>query len=260
MPLITDRTPNSWQDLEELVTAFLCECGMDARRQVTLELPRGAVDVDVIAEEAVDGIVHQTICECKNWETNIPRAVVHAFRTVMQETGAHRGYIVSRVGFQTGAIEAAEATNIELVTFEQFQEIYFDKWFKKRIWAVEEEVGGFPTYYEPLGKPGYGKLESDEERAAYDAVWEKYLFAGLMRLPFSPHIRMFREYPYPELPFDISKMAEEGVVVPDDIATASGYREFLDLLVGYCKKGLIELRQVNPLTRDQRPEDVDRDD
>ncbi len=34
-----------------------------------------------------------------------PREKVHAFRTVMDETGANRGYIISRVGFQIGAIE-----------------------------------------------------------------------------------------------------------------------------------------------------------
>ncbi len=35
------------------------------------------------------------------------------------------------------------------------------------------------TYYEMIfGKPGYSLLESDEERAAFDAVWHKYLFAG----------------------------------------------------------------------------------
>jgi hypothetical protein len=63
----------------------------------------------------------------EDWRTNVPREKVHAFRTVMDETGANRGYIISRIGFQIGAIEAADATNAELLTFEQFQERYFDK-------------------------------------------------------------------------------------------------------------------------------------
>jgi len=184
MPLITDKLPAAWDQLEELVTAILNECGMKARRHASLQLPRGSVDVDVLAEETVDGIVHRTICECKNWQANIPKEVVHAFRTVMQETGAHRGYIISRVGFQVGAFEAARATNIELATFAEFQNIYFEKWITKRIWAIENEIGDFNSYYEPLGRPGYSKLKDDEERSAYDAVWRKYRFAGMILIPF----------------------------------------------------------------------------
>ena len=40
----------------------------------------------------------------------------------------------------------------------------------------------FQRYYEPLGKPGYGRLSTDAERAAYDAVRSKYLFAGVILL------------------------------------------------------------------------------
>ncbi len=66
---------------------------MDAKRAVNLKLPRGSVDVDVVATEVSDGISNHIICECKNWRTNIPREIVHAFRTVMAEIGANRGYI-----------------------------------------------------------------------------------------------------------------------------------------------------------------------
>ena len=59
------------------------------------------------------------------------------------------------------------ATNIELVTFEEFQHAYFDKWIGKRIWAIEEQLDGFQTYYEPFVPPGYSSLTSDEDRAAY---------------------------------------------------------------------------------------------
>ena len=131
---------------------------MQARRNVRLALPRGSVDVDVLAEETVAGIKHSVVCECKNWQTNVPRSVVHAFRTVMIETGAHRGYVISRVGFQNGAREAAESTNVELVTFEEFQALYFSRWIGKRMQDLEASIGNFNTYYEPLGQPGYSYL------------------------------------------------------------------------------------------------------
>ena len=49
---------------------------MLAKRQVTLNLPRGNVGVDVFAEERVDGIVHRTICECKVWKATVPKEIV----------------------------------------------------------------------------------------------------------------------------------------------------------------------------------------
>ncbi|MCF1463523.1 restriction endonuclease [Agrobacterium vitis] len=170
MPLITAKVPDSREKLEDTIQATLAECGMKDTRQATIKLPRGSVDVDVLAEETVDGMTSVTVCECKNWKARIPKEIVHAFRTVMQETGANKGYIISREGFQSGAIEAAEATNIHLVTFEQFQERYFEKWYRNRLWAIEDAIKNFNTYYEPLGQPGFHLLTTDDERAAYGEV------------------------------------------------------------------------------------------
>ena len=63
------------------------------------------------------------LCECKHWRRAVPQEVVHAFRTVMADVGAHRGFIISIAGFQEGAFEAVANTNIDLVTFEELQEI-----------------------------------------------------------------------------------------------------------------------------------------
>lgn len=249
MPIITAEIPEKWERLEHLVAAILAECGMDAQSNVNLTLPRGSVDVDVLAVENVNGIIYRIICECKNWRTNVPREKVHAFRTVIQETGANKGYIISRVGFQSGVLDAATATNIDLTTFLHFQELYFEKWFARRCWDIENANKGFHTYYEPFGKPGYSHLISDKERSAYDAVWNKYLFAGLMLRPFAPYSRMLRPVPPPDLPFDVSEMEMMSVDVPSDIKAIVGYREFLSLLERYAQVGHAELRRVNPVTR-----------
>jgi hypothetical protein len=249
--LIASTLPQGWQDLEESVAAILQECGMTVQHQVRLPLPRGHYDVDVLAEETVEGITYRILCECKNWRTNVPQEKVHAFRTIMQETGANQGYIISRTGFQAGAIEAAHATNIELVTYAQFQEMYFAKWIARRCRAIEDAIGNFNVYYEPLGRPGYHLLQDDEERAAYDAVWTHYCFAGVLLMHFSPYLRMAQDVPYPQLPFDVSELDARGLPVPDEVRAARGYRELLQLLEHYAGIGLAELRAVNPLTRGQ---------
>jgi hypothetical protein len=252
--LITSELPSKWGALEALVAGILNEAGLVARRNVTLTIPRGSIDVDVLAEDTHDGIVQKIVCECKNWAKNVPKEVVNAFRTVMQECGAHRGYLISRAGFQSGAHEAAHSTNVQLVTFEEFQEVYFEKWYVKRLWAIERNIKGFHTYYEMVfGKPGYSELQNDQERAAYDAVWRRYQFAGVLLTAYSPYSILPGKKPdVPELPLDPSRIAEleeAGVIFPGDIKTTTGYREFFALLEGYALRGLQELRAVNPLTR-----------
>lgn len=250
MPLISSRVPGGWKDLENSVAAILAECGMTVQQGVRVDLPRGHVDIDVLAEDTVEDISIRTVCECKDWSTNVPQEKVHAFRTVMLEIGAHRGYIITRTGFQAGAIEAARSTNIELLTYDEFQEQYFAKWFRSRIWALEKDLVNFKAYYEPApwARRGYDLLESDEERAAYDAVWDKYYFAGTLLGVLSPYLHqvMGKRYMAPPLPVNVSMLEEGGYVVPENIRTATGYRELLALLENYGHVGLEELRAHNP--------------
>lgn len=248
MPLITSVVPDGWRDLENSVAMILSECGMAVQQAVRVQLPRGHADIDVLADETVEDISVRTVCECKDWSTNVPQEKVHAFRTVMLEIGAHRGYIIAKTGFQTGAIEAAQSTNIELVTYLEFQERYFAKWFRKRIWAMESSLINFNAYYEPApwARRGYDLLASDEERAAYDSVWNKYFFAGSLLGAFSPYLHQFGNYAPPQLPVNTSMLEEMGFIVPEDIKTATGYRELFSLLESYGLAGLDELRRHNP--------------
>jgi hypothetical protein len=109
MTLIASATPEGWQQLEDSVAAILAECGMAVQRQARIQMPRGAANIDVLADDTVEGITHRIICECKNWRTNVPQEKVHAFRTTMQETGANHGYIISRTGFHVRATARGSA-------------------------------------------------------------------------------------------------------------------------------------------------------
>jgi Restriction endonuclease len=212
--LITQHVPQRWEELEEVVRDILADVGMNAERQVRLDFPRAGAVVDVLASEVHEGITTWIICECKNWSRNIPQDVVQSFRTVMQESGAHRGYVISKLGFQIGAVEAARSTTIELVTFEAFQDKYFDKWLAAQRWVVEREVKGIHSYYEPpFGIPGMDLLNGEDERAQYCVVWRRYEYIVPILLMFSPYVQR----PPPLLPLDISSLEADGVVVPDDL-------------------------------------------
>lgn len=55
-----------------------------------------------------------TLVECKNWNRRVGRNIVSAFRSTIEDIGAHKGIICTTVGFQKGAIGLATKTGIGL--------------------------------------------------------------------------------------------------------------------------------------------------
>ena len=123
-----DASPTSWQELERFVAQFFREMGCETSVGRTVSLPRGSVKVDVLVEDPIISPAARYVIECKYWRRRVPKEVVHAFRTVTNEIGADRGFLVATGGFQVGAKEAAVSTNVQLVTWAQLQTLYFDRW------------------------------------------------------------------------------------------------------------------------------------
>ena len=129
--MIDDPYPESWQDLQTGVKRLFRNVGLAADVEVDLQTPRGTVNVDVCAVDrrSLDKIKY--IVECKNWNTTVPQSVVHAFTTVMHETGANIGFIVSKYGLQSGAKQYTRNTNITGLTYLELQQRYFEAWWRR---------------------------------------------------------------------------------------------------------------------------------
>jgi hypothetical protein len=125
------ENPNSWKQLQEFVALILEQCAFNVQIEKTFESIRSDIEIDVFAEEIVDNRKYKIICECKYWNTNIPQLHVHALRTVVNDIGANTAYIISTSNFQKGSFKSIEATNIELLTWEDFQENFFRSWYIK---------------------------------------------------------------------------------------------------------------------------------
>jgi len=117
MPIF-DHEPEDWRELQDRVAQLLAELGCEVAvgQRVTLVRVEKEIDVSVCDPETTPASVY--LCECKFWSKPIPQEVIHSFRTVLADCGAHRGFIISRAGFQSGAKDAAAKTNLDLVTFE----------------------------------------------------------------------------------------------------------------------------------------------
>lgn len=171
------NTPTNWEDLQEKVCTILNQVGFIAKTNKPCETPRGTVEIDVYAEDphSIDNITYVT--ECKNWETKVSQTIVHAFTTVMHETGAHIGYIISKAGFQSGAYDYITNTNISVFTFTEFQNKYLNKWFVNHFSpAVFQEADSFIQYTEPINsrRSRYSDQLGSEEMKELKSLQEKY--------------------------------------------------------------------------------------
>jgi hypothetical protein len=145
-------TPNTWTDLQSTVAGILREMGFKTSSPKKLKLARGTVEVDVFSVDMTTEPNIVYICEAKYWNKNVPKTVVHAFRSVVSDSGANVRLIISKKGFQRGAQEAAEYSNIRLMTFEEFEKMFVDRWLITAA-AAYASADRFITLTDYIGAP-----------------------------------------------------------------------------------------------------------
>ena len=124
---IYDKHPDDWRELQTMTGQLFSEIGCIVEVGRRLDILRGAKEIDVYVHDKGVAPAATYLCECKLWKRAVPQEIVHGFRTVLGDAGAHRGFLISSARFQQGAFAAARNTNIDLVTFTELQEIFFDR-------------------------------------------------------------------------------------------------------------------------------------
>lgn len=127
MPIFDDQ-PADWKELQNRVAQLFSEIDCDVKVGERVKLVRGEKEIDVRVHDPQTTPSSVYLCECKFWSKPVPQEVIHSFRTVLADFGAHRGFIISRAGFQSGAKEAVKNTNLDLLTFDELQSLFFDRW------------------------------------------------------------------------------------------------------------------------------------
>ena len=79
-----------------------------------IESDDGTYQIDVIAEYTALGAKNVVLIECKKHSNSVKRDVVTNLHAKLQSLGAHKGIIISTVGFQRGAVQYAEKHGIAL--------------------------------------------------------------------------------------------------------------------------------------------------
>ena len=130
---------NDWKDFQNKISDFFNEIGFKASVETLITGARGSFESDVYAENNSNPKL-RILFECKYWNTNIPQDVVFSFIQRVENCGANLGYIVSKKGFQEGAIEAVKKTNVELYQFQDFFSLYYNDWINNQLVRVRQQL------------------------------------------------------------------------------------------------------------------------
>lgn len=133
--LLTTKRPTTWIMLQDYVAKYFNESGYFASTSKTINLVRGKTEIDVYIETK-DKINNIILCECKYWNTNIPQEKIHAFRTIVSDSGANLGLFITTSNYQIGAQNAALYSNIKLLTWESFLDFIKEKWIINRYLSI----------------------------------------------------------------------------------------------------------------------------
>lgn len=240
--MITSSVPATWQDLQNETARILEECGFSVELEKTFKTVRGEVEIDVYAEEIVKGRKYRILCECKHWKSRVPQQIIHGFRTVVADIGANVGYIVSKSGFQSGAFSAAELTNLELVTWEQFQDAFEETWYDAHFThQMVQDLDTLLTYAEPLLPKWFHNLPV-AEKTEFMKLKQKYDEFGWLLMAFTTYVRKLKKEALPELPLR-GKIRTESEI-PNGILDVTSYREFHEKCVAYGVPAIAEFRAI----------------
>ena len=238
--MIDDPLLDNWQDLQTGVRRIFRNVGLLAEVEVDLKTPRGSVNVDVLATDvrSVDKIRY--IVECKNWGSAIPQSVVHSFTTVMHETGANIGFIISKHGLQQGADQYTQNTNIVGMTYLEFQQRYFEAWWKRYFCPRIGDLADEPLQYvEPCNTKRdreYAKLSSQKKEEFNDLTKERGL--SIMVLSMFNFEFMSKGFNTGKLltppdSLDDFKSRIFANIIPNSESSCDTYRELLEFILEY---------------------------
>ncbi len=130
----------NWRDLQKLSAELFKSLGCYAEIDKIIEGARAKHKIDVWITFNKFGLDIKWVIECKYWNTNVPKEKVLALKGIIEDVGADRGVLISRKGFQSGAIKASQKANITLTTIEELKEIANDELVQTALHKIENKA------------------------------------------------------------------------------------------------------------------------
>lgn len=237
------KKPEDWCDLQDKVGKILEDCGFETLVEALIKTARGDVKVDVLSIDQTHKTEIRYLCECKYWDKNVSQTVIHAFNTVVNNYGGDIGFIVSKKGFQKGCFEAAKYTNIRLVTWEEFQDEFFERWFKSKVDELYRCCNSLGYYTEPLNSYLSKKIEKldKKDQEMFLNTKKEYEPLSLIISKLNVDLNMLDKKPSDiEIP-KLIKIDKNGNPIESNFNT---YSEYFDILLIECIKGIKFFKKI----------------
>lgn len=106
----------AWREYQDRVAEFFRSLDLEATVDAPLQGARAHHAVDVLVEFEQIGVPHRWVIECKHWKRRIPKERILILQQIVSDVGADRGFLLSEVGFQSGAVTAARIANVTLTS------------------------------------------------------------------------------------------------------------------------------------------------
>jgi hypothetical protein len=111
-----------WEQYQHHTAELLRELGFITVVNDQLRAYDGAVhNIDVSARIMIAGVPVIWIVECKHWNRRVNQLHVSALKDIVNDLAADRGVLISKNGFQPGAIRVARSKNITLTSLEELR-------------------------------------------------------------------------------------------------------------------------------------------
>lgn len=144
-------SPN-WRNYQEEAAEFFRGLGMTAETDMSLRGVRTSHDVDVVVRTEYAGFAILWVVECKHWQTPVSKLHVLGLREIVSDLGADRGILLAEGGFQSGALEAAHLTNVQLTSLAELRLAAEAQIYAMRLIELYDRVQDMRARYWALDK------------------------------------------------------------------------------------------------------------
>jgi hypothetical protein len=244
--MIERAPPADWRKLQDTTAKILSECGFESHTDVEIRRARGSVRVDVLAHDPSATPPAIYICECKHWQRPVSHDVLHDFRTVVVDARAHRGFVISAAGVEHGAQDAATHAKVALVSWEEFQQCFVERWFRTFMApTLRTEGTALHEYTEPFHSRIARKASAlpSERRAQFRLLQERYTVAAFILLMLS-YASGARTPTVPVLPLRSSLGPLAPVELPTQILNAPALRPLMGAITQFYRHTTAEFDAV----------------
>ena len=161
---------------------------------------------------------------------------------------------MSSAGFQSGAVAAAAYSNVHLLDWREFQEMFVVRWFHNFFSpTIAEEADALHEYTEPMNSRIFRKVDAlpEERRERLKVLSEKHAPLAITNFAFHPvvldNLLSSAATSIPSLPLRLSEKPDGSKLaglVSDEILDATALRHLLEAKIEHSRLAIAEFDEV----------------